>query len=423
MADTRGKALSILRKVCDDKAYSNIAIDEVLKGSTMDKRDKAFVTNMVYGVLTNRSFLDYQISAYSKIPIKKLSSPVINILRLSIYQIHFMDRVPDSAAVNEGVTLAKRVAFKSAGFVNAVLRTLLKEGIRLPSETDTIYYLSILYSYPEWILRMWFDFFDRTELEALLAAGNNVPPLTIRVNTTKISTEELKERLGAIDGVCEGALNLVTRGSVAETEGFADGLFTVQDAAAQMASLALDIKAGERILDMCAAPGGKTTHIAELTGPNGAVVAWDKYPHKIILIEKTAERLGLTNISAYVHNGCDIDTNHINGFDKVLLDAPCSGLGIIRKKPDIKWSRSEEDILLLCEEQRKLLHAASLYVKPGGILVYSTCTISDRENERMIEDFLMSHHNYVVEGEATTMLPHINNTDGFFICTLRRQAV
>ena len=423
MADTRGKALSILRKVCDDKAYSNIAIDEVLKGSTMDKRDKAFVTNMVYGVLTNRSFLDYQISAYSKIPIKKLSSPVINILRLSIYQIHFMDRVPDSAAVNEGVTLAKRVAFKSAGFVNAVLRTLLKEGIRLPSETDTIYYLSILYSYPEWILRMWFDFFDKTELEALLAAGNSVPPLTIRVNTTKISTEELKERLGAIDGVCEGALNLVTRGSVVESEGFADGLFTVQDAAAQMASLALDIKAGERILDMCAAPGGKTTHIAELTGPNGAVVAWDKYPHKIILIEKTATRLGLTNISAYVHNGCDIDTNHINGFDKVLLDAPCSGLGIIRKKPDIKWSRSEEDILLLCEEQRKLLHAASLYVKPGGILVYSTCTISDRENERMIEDFLIRHDNYVLEGDATTMLPHINNTDGFFICKLRRQAV
>lgn len=423
MADTRGKALSILRKIFDDKAYSNIAIDEVLKGSTMDKRDKAFVTNLVYGVLTNRSFLDYQISSYSKIPIKKLSSQVISILRLSIFQIHFMDRVPDSAAVNEGVTLAKRVAFKSAGFVNAVLRTLLKEGIRLPSNKDTIYYLSILYSYPEWIIRMWFDYFDIKELEALLAAGNTVPPLTIRVNTTKISSDELKERLGAHDSICEGALNLVARGSVSETEGFAEGLFTVQDAAAQMATLALDIKTGERVLDMCAAPGGKTTHIAEITGPTGAVVAWDKYPHKIILIEKTAARLGLANISAYVHDGCALDTNHINGFDKVLLDAPCSGLGIIRKKPDIKWSRKEEDIFLLCEEQRKLLDAASFYVKPGGILVYSTCTISKRENEQMIEYFLEKHGNYSVEGDVITMLPHINNTDGFYICRLRRKAV
>lgn len=420
MADTRGKALSILRKILQDKAYSNIAIDEVLKGSTMDKRDRAFVTAMVYGVLTNCSFLDYQISAYSKIPIKKLSYQVINVLRLSIYQIHFMDKVPESAAVNEGVALAKRVAFKSAGFVNAVLRTFIKEGVRLPSKEDKINYLATLYSYPEWIVRLWDKRFNNEQLELLLVAGNSTPPLTIRVNKTKISTQELKEMLNAEDGYCEGALNLVNRGSIAETKGFAEGYFIVQDAAAQIATLSLDLKLGERVLDMCAAPGGKTTHIADLIGPTGAVVAWDKYPHKIILIENSASRLGLSNISAYVHDGCDVDTNHINGFDKVLLDAPCSGLGIVRKKPDIKWTRCEKDIAALCKEQKALLDAGALYVRPGGLLVYSTCTISEDENENMVEDFLANHSDFSIDGEVISLLPHINNTDGFFICRFRR---
>lgn len=423
MADTRGKALSILRKIFEDKAYSNIAIDEVLKASTLDGRDKSFITGMVYGVLTNCSFLDYQIAAYSKIPIKNLSHQVLNILRLSLYQIHFMDRVPDSAAVNEGVALTKRVAFKAAGFVNAVLRTFIKKGVRIPSKDDIISYLSVLYSYPEWIVKLWRRHFDDGELERLLAAGNAVPPLTIRVNRTKISVEELKEMLEAEDGLCEGALNLVKRGSIAETEGFKEGLFTVQDAAAQMATLVLDLKRGERVLDMCAAPGGKTTHIAELVGPEGAVIAWDKHPHKIILIEKTAARLGLKNITAYAHDGCDLDINHINGFDKVLLDAPCSGLGIIRKKPDIKWTRKEEDIMLLCDEQRRLLNAGAQYVRPGGLLVYSTCTINDSENEHMIENFLARHSDYSIDGDVIELMPHINNTDGFFICRLRRKVL
>ena len=420
MQSARETAYCVLLGIFENKSYSNIALDSALRDSDMSALDKAFATNIVYGVLTNLSFLDFQIAALSKLPMKKISIKVKTVLRLSLYQMIFMDKVPQSAAVNEGVKLAKKKAYKSAGFVNALLRSFAREGKKLPQKDDKIKYLSVLYSYPEWIVAMWLSYFGNEECEALLAAGNTEPPLTIRVNKTKITEEKLSEMLGAEKGVAEGSLNITKRGGIAEMESFKKGYFTVQDAAAQKATLTLAPEKGENVLDMCAAPGGKTTHIAELMDGVGKVTAWDKYPHKIKLIKDSAARLGLSNINAYVHDAKTPGKNLYNSFDKVLLDAPCSGLGIIRRKPDIKWLRQREDITEIVKEQKELLSSAANYVKPGGALLYSTCTINREENEDMVSFFLEGHKEFEKKKEIL-LCPHKDGTDGFFICLMKRK--
>ena len=417
MKSARGVAFSVLLKVFENASYSNIALDKALSESDLSPLDKAFASNIVYGVLTNLLFLDYQIESYSKIPFKKLSEKVKTILRISLYQMIFMDKVPQSAAVNEGVKLSKKQAFKSSGFVNAVLRAFIREGKKLPPKDDPVKYLSLMYSYPLWIVKKWLSYFGEDECEELLEAGNMTPPLTVRVNETKITKEELKKRLAAEDGAAESALNLTKRGSVADMKEFREGLFTVQDAAAQKAVLTLSPRKGDKVLDMCAAPGGKTTHIAEIVGESGEVYAWDIYPHKIKLIEDTAIRLGLKNIKTYVHDAKEPKEELYGYFDKVLLDAPCSGLGIIRRKPDIKWSRQKEDIAQIAKEQKALLCAAANYVKPGGKLLYSTCTINREENEDMVMGFLKTHTVFEKEKEVL-LLSHKDGTDGFFICSM-----
>ena len=420
MQSARETAYSVLLGIFENKSYSNIALDTALRESGMSALDKAFTTNIVYGVLTNLSFLDFQIEALSKLPIKKISIQVKTILRLSLYQMIFMDKVPQSAAVNEGVKVSKKKAYKSAGFVNALLRSFAREGQKLPPKDDKIKYLSILYSYPGWIVEMWLSYFGDKECEALLAAGNMAPPLTIRVNKTKISADKLSKMLCAEKGAVEGSLNIAKSGGIAGMESFKKGYFTVQDAAAQKASLILSPEKGESILDMCAAPGGKTTHIAELMGGVGKVTAWDKYPHKIKLIKSGAARLGLSNINAYVHDAKTPDKNLFNSFDKVLLDAPCSGLGIIRRKPDIKWLRQKEDIAEIVKEQTELLSSAANYVKPGGALLYSTCTVNREENEDMVSSFLKEHTEFEMKKEIL-LCPHKDGTDGFFICLMKRK--
>ncbi|MBO4898218.1 MAG: 16S rRNA (cytosine(967)-C(5))-methyltransferase RsmB [Clostridia bacterium] len=420
MKSARGVAFSVLLNVFENASYSNIALDKALRESDLSALDKAFATNIVYGVLTNLSYLDYQIKSYSKIPLKKLSEKVKTILRISLYQMIFMDKVPGSAAVNEGVKLTKKQAFKSSGFVNAVLRAFIREGKKLPPKDDAVKYLSLLYSYPEWIVEKWISYFGEDECEKLLEAGNMTPPLTVRVNESKITKEELKKRLSAEDGAAESALNLTKRGSVSDMEEFKEGLFTVQDAAAQRAVLTLAPQKGDKVLDMCAAPGGKTTHIAELIGNEGEVCAWDIYAHKIKLIEDAAKRLSLSNIKAYVHNGKEPKEEFFGYFDKVLLDAPCSGLGIIRRKPDIKWSRKEEDIAEIVKEQETLLDIAANYVKRGGCLLYSTCTLNKEENEDMVSEFLKKHADFEMQ-EKILLCPHKDNTDGFFISLMKRE--
>ena len=420
MANTRGKAYGILKNIFENRAYSDIALDAALSRSTLDGRDRAFVTNIVYGVLTNLSFLDYQIGRYSNIPLRKISDKVKIVLRLSLYQIVFMDKVPDSAAVNEGVNLAKKATYKSAGFVNAVLHAFLRGGAVLPPEKDKVKYLSVKYSCPEWLVKMWLGEFPEEECEKLLAEGNKTPPVTVRVNTLKISKDELKKLIPCTDGAAENALNITGRGNIAENEYFKKGYFAVQDAAAQLAVEALGIKENDNVLDMCAAPGGKTTYISRFL-KGGSVTAWDIYPHKIRLIETAAKRLGCENINAYVHDAAEPSEELYGKFDRVLLDAPCSGLGIIRKKPDIKWLRKKEDIVTLANEQKKLILAAANYVKEGGTLVYSTCTVSRAENEEVTAFFLKERKDFELACEPRLLLPQKDGTDGFYICAMTRK--
>lgn len=422
MADTRGKAYGILKNIFENKAYSDIALSAALSRSSLGGRDRAFVTNMVYGVLTNLSFLDYQIERYSKTPFGKISDKVKIVLRLSLYQIVFMDKVPDSAAVNEGVNLAKKVTYKSAGFVNAVLHAFLRSGAVLPEGKDRAQFLAVKYSYPEWLVKMWLSEFSDEECEELLAAGNKIPPVTVRVNTLKITKDDLKKLIACEDGAAQNALNIKGRGNIAENEYFEKGYFTIQDAAAQLAVEALDIKETDNVLDMCAAPGGKTTYISQLLN-GGSVTAWDIYPHKIKLIETASERLGCKGINAYVHNAVEPLPELYGKFDKVLLDAPCSGLGIIRKKPDIKWLRKKEDIKALAQEQKKLILAAADYVKEGGKLIYSTCTVSRAENDRVTEFFLKERSEFELTGKPRLLLPQKDGTDGFYICSMTRKKI
>jgi len=419
MANARAVALSVLKKVFENGSYSVQAVDGKLRESDLDKRDKAFVTNMVYGVLTNLKYLDFQIASYSSVGIKKISQNVLDILRISIYQIKFMDKVPESAAVNEGVKLAKKVAFRSSGFVNGVLRTFLREGEKLPDAKDDLQYLSVKYSFPEYMVSMWLERFGREKCEKFLSALNEVPKVTVRVNLRKTSIEDFIEETGGREGICPCSVILPPMGSVSEIKGFSEGHFIVQDGAAQLTSLTLAPKEGDKVLDMCAAPGGKTTHLAELVGDGGEVIAWDIYEHKIALIEENAARLSLSNIKAYVHNGKDKEENLKEYFDAVLLDAPCSGLGIIKKKPEIKWQRKKEDIGEIIKEQKALIESAAHYIKRGGAMVYSTCTVNEDENEKIVLEFLANHPDFSLDGEFINVFP-CEGADGFFIARIVR---
>lgn len=415
----RLKAQKVLDSVFYRGAFSNIALDNALKDSSLDFRDRALASKLVYGVIQNLSFIDYQIQANSKLPIKKITPSILNILRLSIYQLAFLDKIPQSAAVNEGVKLAKKAAFSSAGFVNAVLRSYLRRGTVLPDAGDRMKYLEVRYSYPSWLISIWIRDYGEEACEKLLASGNEEPPVTIRVNRLKTTVDELKKHIDAADGPCKWSLNLKTPGAVTEIYGFNEGLFTVQDGAAQMAVDILAPKPGETVLDACAAPGGKTTHIGEIMNNRGRIIAWDKHSGKINLINSAAKRLGITNIETSCADAGEENRALYNTFDKILVDAPCSGLGIIRKKPDIKWSRREEDIPALAGEQLRILKAVANYLKPGGRLVYCTCTLSKEENERTVERFLGERSDFRIENEALTLFP--GKTDGFYICPLVRR--
>lgn len=411
MATARQTALSVLYSIEFEGAYSNLALLEELKKSELNKQDKAFVTGLVYGVVSMKRALDAVILKYSSVKPKKLSKYVLLILRMGIYQIMFMDKVPESAAVNESVKLASRYASKSKGFVNGVLRSVIRGGFEFQNVCDRL-------SYPDWMYEKWKE--EIEDAEALMAALNESPPMSIRANTLKTTNEELIKKL-ELEGIEAredrfGAI-LVSSLNVSSSKLFSDGFFTVQDSAAYLAAKTLSPKAGERVLDLCAAPGGKTTHIAELMENKGEVIATDIHPHKIKLIEDAARRLSITIISAMVKNAEVYDESFYESFDRVLADVPCSGLGIIRRKPDIKWNEEPgEDLYKI---QKNILDCASKYVKAGGTVVYSTCTLNKFENEDRINEFLATNSNFKLM-EMKTLYPHIDETDGFFIAKLRK---
>lgn len=426
-------------------SYSNLAINKYIPPHTSTK-DRAFITQLVFGVIQHKLTLDYIISQISTIKIKKINIPVLNILRLGIYQILFLDRIPNHAIVNEAVNLTKKYNKKTTGFVNAVLRNAIrkKDHFKYPSREEELEnYLSIYYSYPRWMINKWLKQYTPNFTENLCKALNEIPKLCIRTNTLHTSPEKLYNKLASMGieiqrgNFIKKAVYLSNLPSMSILDCFKEGLFYIQDESSMIAPIVLKPTGEDLVLDVAAAPGGKTTHMAEIMGNKGIILAWDLYSHRIKLIKENCKRLGITNVKVKVNDARKLKGDYIGKFDKVLIDAPCSGLGVIRRKPDIKWSKKVEDINILKREQLNILSICSKYVKPGGILVYSTCTVGPEENKLVIEKFLCNHTEFEYEDIRPYLpnklakyvkppygyieiFPNIHGIDGGFVCRLKK---
>lgn len=440
--NARRIAVDVLVDIEKNNAFSNIALKKALRNKEVEDRDRRFVTELVYGVVENKIYLDYIINILSKIKMNKVKLEVLNILRIALYQIIFLDRIPSAAAVNESVKLVKKIEFGATGYVNGLLRSYLRRRDELildKEHMDIAEYLSIRYSHPKWLVDKWLKDFGEIFTEGLLQGNNATPPLTVRTNTLKTNKDALMKELMA-EGLTveEGkyvpeALHIGNAASIEKLKSFQQGLFQIQDESSMLVSHVLGPKPGEFVIDLCAAPGGKTTHMAQLMENKGKISAWDIHEHKVKLISDAAQRLGITIIDERCFDAKKLDETFLEKADKVLVDAPCSGLGIIRKKPEIKYNKNLEDIEEISDLQLDILKNGAKYVKKGGQLVYSTCTIEKQENIGVMERFLAETQNFELEDineilplclrseqKYVQLYPHIHGIDGFFICKFRR---
>ncbi|MDK2563124.1 16S rRNA (cytosine(967)-C(5))-methyltransferase RsmB [Romboutsia sedimentorum] len=438
--NAREIAFKVLSDIEKNKNYSNMSINKHFKELEIKDQDRGFTTELIYGVIENRNYLDYVMNKLSKMKAEKMQMHVRIFLEMGIYQILFLDSVSDYAAVNETVNLVNGFDKKSSGFVNAILRNVIrqKETIAKVDITDNIMYLSTKYSYKPWMIKNWVEKFGQEFTEDLLDANNEKPSIYIRVNTLKTTREELMSKLSDMNIKCfkistlEEAIRVENLKNIENNKLFKDGLFTVQDISSMIVGKIVNPKENSRVLDICSAPGGKTTHLATIMNNTGHIVSRDIFEHKIKLINATANRLGLTNIEAQCFDASVLDNDNIDKFDYVLADVPCSGLGIIRRKPEIKY-KEKADLKELPSIQSKILKNASKYVKIDGVLVYSTCTIQDVENIDIINAFLKENDNFkLVPIDAVNVdvdnqdkgylkiYPHIHGMDGFFIAKLIR---
>lgn len=432
MTDSRQVAFDALMKTIRDGAFSNLALDSILSKSHLDTRDKSFVSNLFYGVIERKLTIDYQLGLYLSKPLKKLKPEVLTILRIGAYQILFMDKVPDSAAVNESIKLSKKNgASFASGLINAVLRKVANNGVVLPEKNNNEEYLSIKFSCPLWLVKKWICEYGYNDTSAFLEASLGGADTFIRVNTTKISDKNLVCLLNDEGIDCEGTYNEHTlkinlRGNdIEKLESFQSGYYHVQDMASQLCAKALCAQEGDIVFDLCSAPGGKAYTVAETMSDKGKVLCFDIYENRVSLIVKGAERLCLRSIEGRVGDA-SIFNNTLGLADKVLCDVPCSGLGIIRRKPEIKY-KSEEELSDLPQIQYSIIDNASKYLKNGGRLVYSTCTLSKAENEDIVGQFLENHKNFKAvpvfagcNSTNITLMPHKNESDGFFIACFER---
>lgn len=415
LSKPREAALKALVACQKDGAYLNIALRDILASGGMEQRDNALATTIAFGVMKNVIYIDNIISNLSSVKLKKLSVWIHNILRIGIFCNKFLDRIPVSATVNECVKLSRRYGHRaSAGFVNAVLRASAASEDFLPENKDSAEYISIKYSLPLWLAQMWIK---EGYGEDFFAAINQEPPVTVRLNTLKCSS--LPQEFEKIPALPHG-YNYIGGGSIENTDLFKNGIITVQDGASQMAVLALKAEKGMRVLDLCSAPGGKAAYIAQLLENSGEVISCDIHPHKLELIKNNLSRLGVTNTKVILNDASCYNSEFNEGFDRVLADVPCSGLGVLRRKPDIRMNKTPLSNEELTEIQRKIFDNAACYVKKSGILVYSTCTVNRAENEDAVKLFLESHSDFTLL-EQRQLLPHTDNTDGFFYAALERK--
>lgn len=443
MAETsRQTAFTALMRVERDGSYSNIALDMILSKSSLSQRDKNFVSGIFYGVIEKCLLLDYNISVYSDIPLNKLDMEIINILRMGLYQIFFMDSVPASAAVNETVNLCHGNKFSSAaGFVNGILRSALEYGsLKLPNpKKGKSKFYSVSFSCPERIVKIWRQSYGDDITRDILESLEGRPPINARVNTLKTNTDELKKSFeeSGVNVECselsENCLKLSNTGSIEKLPQYRNGLFHIQDTASQICCKMLDVHEGQTVLDVCAAPGGKSFTLAQMMNNKGRIISCDLYESRLGLVENGAKRLSIDIISTVAG-----DASKISDFpmaDRVLCDVPCSGLGIIRRKPELRY-KEDLGIDTLPDIQYLILCNSAGFVKSGGLLIYSTCTLDPWENNENARKFLDEHEDFepyalklpdnikrgIEENEnELTLFPHINDTDGFFISAFRRK--
>jgi len=444
----RRLASEILLKVDIQKAYADILLDQRIRIQRLQERDRALLTELVYGTLRWRGAIDAQLNRHLRRPLAETDPFIRNLLRVTLYQLLFLDKIPDYAAVNEAVQLAKKHGGgKVAGFVNGALRNFLRRNneTATPQATDdSIAVLAVKYSHPEWLVKKWLEYFGLEGAKELMRANNERSPLVLRVNTLKSDRRALLDLLER-NGVTAVATQWSPEGvwvqsgsAVDGLPGFHQGLFQVQGEASQLVAYLLASQPEERVLDACAAPGGKTTHIAELMNDAGEVTALDISARGIEKIRDNAARLGLTSVRALRSDASrDFPGSFLGHFDRVLVDAPCSGLGTLRSHPEIKWHRNPSDIERLGRLQEKILDRVVPCLRPGGVLVYSTCTLTRDENEQVVESFLKAHREFelenaagylpeqaksMVQGSYFLALPHRHNTDGFFAARMRKVA-
>jgi len=444
--NVRQLASDILAKVDTRKAYADILLDQALKATTLNERDRALLTELTYGTLRWRGNIDGQLSRYLRQPLAKTDPLIRNLLRVSVYQLRFLNKIPDYAAVDEAVELARNHSGgKSAGFVNAVLRNFLRgkdRVIGLAPKAESVAGLAVTYSHPEWLVKRWIDEFGAEAAKTLMRANNERATLVLRVNYLKCTKEKLLDRFLEAGIKAEATqwspqgISVLSGPAVDKLPGFAEGYFQIQGEASQLVTYLVSPLSGERILDACAAPGGKSTHVGEFMKDEGELVAIDISARGIAKIRENAARLGLKSLRVLSADAsAELADKFRKPYDRVLVDAPCSGLVTLRGQPEIKWHRDENDIRRLSRLQSKILSRVAGYLKPGGVLVYATCTLSREENEEIVESFLAHHKEFELEdaarylpGQATHMvrekyfvaLPHRDNTDGFFAARMRK---
>ena len=424
----RELALELLIKAESSKQYSNIALDNALKNADLSSADKGLTSALFYGVIERRITLDYQIKSLSSRNINEIDKRTLNALRIGLYQLIYLDRIPHHAAINESVDLCTR---KSSGFANAILRSFLRKGkLTLPSPDDTLEYLSVAYSVDRPLLSKLLSIFDREETEKFLNAINEAPKTTLRVNTLLTNREALLSKIPTGVPTSNSPNGILVQGALRELYGFDDGLFFVQDEASQICIEALGSKRGELIMDICSCPGSKSFGAAINMENSGELYSFDLHENKLSLVINGAKRLKIDIIKATACDGRHFLSEFEKKADRIICDVPCSGFGVLAKKPELRYKDPTESESLP-KIQLDILENACRYLKSGGTLIYSTCTIFPEENEKNIESFLSRHPDFYLEpwsvGDISaksgmiTLLPHIHKTDGFFIAKLKRK--
>ncbi len=440
VSPARVEALRILCRVEEDRAFADLALEAALERAKLPARDRALTTELVYGTLRWQRRLDWILAPHSRRRLDRLDPWVWNLLRLTAYQLQFLDKVPAWAATNEAVALAKRHAQgEAAPFVNAVLRSLTRGGGALPPlPDDPLEGAATRLAFPSWLARRWADRLGFDEAEKLMVALAERPPATVRVNTLKCSLEALVERLAREEEVtarptayAPDGLELKAPGPAFKFKAFEEGWFAIQDEASILIGHLLAPRPGETVADVCAAPGTKTTHLAQLMENRGRVIAMDRHAARLKLVAKAAARLGIRIVEAHGGSAEALAPKFRGRCDRVLVDAPCSNLGVLRRHPDVKWRATEAQLKSLAATQRQILEAAATMVKPGGVLVYATCSLEPEENEEVVLPFLAARPEWQLDPSADfpiepepsgvlRCLPHRHSTDGFTAFRLRK---